>query len=181
MGKGRRLRHDPNAVCGYFVSLPRLQRFSRSNDRTRLFMRFAIIDSFVGKVLKACSLPQENFRMTTMALAVLSTAACLMPTLLHAENLPCSGRKAGIAMCRGDLFVCNDGSISASKKSCSRFMGGTGGRPDGPAFNLTPPMAPSLAPSSEGSCSCRSGSFCVGPRGGRFCLTDSGTKSYLRR
>ncbi|KAA3512715.1 hypothetical protein DXT89_16280 [Agrobacterium vitis] len=120
-----------------------------------------------------------------MRLAVFSAVVCVMPTFLHAENLPCSGRKAGIAMCRGDLFVCNDGSISASKKSCSRFMEGTEGRTDGPAFNLTPPMAPFLAPSSapssEESCSCRSGSFCVGPRGGRFCLTDNGTKSYMRR
>lgn len=154
LGRGweRRWRRDLNAVYGYSGTAPR-RRCSRPIDRTGLFMRSAVF----------------------------SVAVCVMPTLLHAENLPCSGRKAGIAMCRGDLFVCNDGSISASKKSCSRFMGGAEGRTDGPAFNLTSPVDPSLAPASEGSCSCRSGSFCVGPRGGRFCLTDSGTKSYLRR
>ncbi len=30
-----------------------------------------------------------------------------------AANTPCSGRKGGIAGCDGDVFLCNDGSISA--------------------------------------------------------------------
>lgn len=33
---------------------------------------------------------------------------------------PCSGKKGGISHCQGSKFVCNDGSISASKKVCSR-------------------------------------------------------------
>ncbi|WP_335876881.1 hypothetical protein [Acinetobacter baumannii] len=33
---------------------------------------------------------------------------------------PCSGKKGGISHCDGGKFVCNDGSISASKKICSR-------------------------------------------------------------
>ncbi|HEM7454865.1 MULTISPECIES: hypothetical protein [Acinetobacter] len=33
---------------------------------------------------------------------------------------PCSGKKGGISHCNGSKFVCNDGSISASKKICSR-------------------------------------------------------------
>ncbi|AEP06802.1 hypothetical protein ACXLRP_003723 [Acinetobacter baumannii] len=33
---------------------------------------------------------------------------------------PCSGKKGGISHCDGSKFVCNDGSISASKKICSR-------------------------------------------------------------
>lgn len=52
---------------------------------------------------------------------------------------PCSGRKGGIAGCRGSKFLCNDGTLSASKRSCSRgdasvdddappVSGGTGGR-----------------------------------------------------
>lgn len=32
---------------------------------------------------------------------------------------PCSGKKGGISHCQGKKFVCNDGSISASKKICS--------------------------------------------------------------
>lgn len=31
---------------------------------------------------------------------------------------PCSGKKGGISHCQGTKFVCNDGSISASKKIC---------------------------------------------------------------
>ncbi|EPK3217151.1 hypothetical protein JIN58_003455 [Acinetobacter baumannii] len=33
---------------------------------------------------------------------------------------PCSGKKGGISHCDGSKFVCNGGSISASKKICSR-------------------------------------------------------------
>ncbi|MDC4658021.1 hypothetical protein OHV69_05965 [Acinetobacter baumannii] len=33
---------------------------------------------------------------------------------------PCSGKKSGVSHCDGSKFVCNDGSISASKKICSR-------------------------------------------------------------
>lgn len=32
---------------------------------------------------------------------------------------PCSGKKGGISHCSGGKFVCNDGSISGSKKICS--------------------------------------------------------------
>ena len=33
---------------------------------------------------------------------------------------PCSGKKGGISHCQGSQFVCNDGSISKSKKICRR-------------------------------------------------------------
>ncbi|MBW3030996.1 hypothetical protein JGX51_19980 [Acinetobacter baumannii] len=33
---------------------------------------------------------------------------------------PCSGKKGGVSHCDGSKFVCNDGSISASKKICSK-------------------------------------------------------------
>ncbi len=33
-----------------------------------------------------------------------------------AANYPCSGSKGGISHCNGATFVCNDGSISGSKK-----------------------------------------------------------------
>ncbi|MGM7368481.1 hypothetical protein GNY86_20310 [Acinetobacter baumannii] len=33
---------------------------------------------------------------------------------------PCSGKKGGVSHCDGSKFVFNDGSISASKKICSR-------------------------------------------------------------
>ncbi|MCG6576710.1 hypothetical protein EGM97_18610 [Pseudomonas sp. AF32] len=86
-----------------------------------------------------------------------------------AANQPCSGRKGGIAGCDGDTFLCNDGSISASKKSCSATLG---------LRNEAPPQ--SLLKSSEG-CQCGSGNYCVGPRGGVYCLTPGGSKSYKRK
>ncbi|VVN10138.1 hypothetical protein PS858_00719 [Pseudomonas fluorescens] len=86
-----------------------------------------------------------------------------------AGNTPCSGKKGGIDRCDGDLFVCNDGSISASKKSCSaRYGESSQARPQ------------TLLQSADG-CACGSGSFCTGPRGGVYCLTPSGNKSYKRK
>ena len=36
-------------------------------------------------------------------------------------NKPCSGKKGGIAKCTSDgKFMCKDGTISKSKKSCTR-------------------------------------------------------------
>ncbi|QBF27379.1 hypothetical protein EXN22_17415 [Pseudomonas tructae] len=95
---------------------------------------------------------------------VLATSSAL------AANKPCSGRKGGIAGCDGDLFLCNDGSISASKKSCSASMYGRAAQP----------AVQPLRGASEG-CGCGSGNFCTGPRGGVYCLTPSGKKSYRRR
>lgn len=86
-----------------------------------------------------------------------------------AGNTPCSGKKGGIDRCDGELFLCNDGSISASKKSCSSIYGGNSqARPQ------------TLLQSADG-CTCGTGSFCTGPRGGVYCLTPSGNKSYKRK
>ncbi len=98
--------------------------------------------------------------------------------ILHAAaafgaNTPCSGSKGGIAGCRGETFICNDGSVSGSKKSCSAYMGGAMGLLGGGSSNMTRAV--------DGQCSCRSGSYCTGPKGGRFCTTDSGGKSYLKK
>ncbi|MDH0732718.1 hypothetical protein N5F23_19750 [Pseudomonas sichuanensis] len=94
-------------------------------------------------------------------------ALCLAAPVANAGNTPCSGRKGGIAGCDGSTFLCNDGSISASKKNCSARYGGR----------------PSIQPlrASDDGCACGSGSYCTGPRGGVYCLTPSGNKSYKRR
>ncbi|MGE8706190.1 MAG: hypothetical protein ACN6O5_26185 [Achromobacter sp.] len=42
-------------------------------------------------------------------------------------------------------------------------------------------MSKTPAASSTGSCNCRDGQYCTGPRGGTFCYSDSGKKSYLRK
>ncbi|MDD0977128.1 hypothetical protein [Pseudomonas fontis] len=86
-----------------------------------------------------------------------------------AGNTPCSGSKGGIARCDGDLFLCNDGSISGSKKSCSAQSAGS---------NARPALQP-LQGRADG-CACGTGAFCTGPRGGVYCLTPSGNKSYRR-
>ncbi|QCT89692.1 hypothetical protein [Escherichia sp. E4742] len=44
----------------------------------------------------------------------------LMSFYVDAGRKPCAGAKGGISHCTaGGKFVCNDGSISASKKTCT--------------------------------------------------------------
>lgn len=91
---------------------------------------------------------------------------CLLSSEALAQGRkPCSGSKGGISHCEGAIFVCNDGSVSKSKRNCSGESRGSG-------FS---------AATDTQDCSCRSGKYCTGPRGGRYCLTDSGSKSYLRK
>lgn len=89
--------------------------------------------------------------------------------LSHAANYPCSGKKGGVARCDGPVFVCNDGSISGSKRNCSAERSGGRSAPLRSAGNV----------SSE--CPCGSGKLCTGPRGGQYCLTASGNKSYRKK
>lgn len=98
-------------------------------------------------------------------------AGCLLACLpALAANTPCSGRKGGVSHCDGETFVCNDGSISASKKICSAT-----GR------SAKPASAPLAVTSDASGCACRSGNYCTGPRGGQYCFSDSGAKNYRRR
>jgi hypothetical protein len=103
-------------------------------------------------------------------LQLLLAAAALTWSGVSAANYPCSGGKGGVARCNGALFICNDGSISGSKKNCSAEHGA-------PALNL---IAPQRAAAGS-DCSCRSNNICTGPRGGQYCLSDTGAKSYVRR
>lgn len=89
-----------------------------------------------------------------------------------AANTPCSGKKGGIERCQGETFICRDGSVSASKKSCMATMGRLG---------VMGSQATEMAPTSSKVCSCRGGTYCTGPRGGQYCLRDDGKKSYLRK
>ncbi|MGV8676932.1 YdcA family protein [Pseudomonas aeruginosa] len=102
---------------------------------------------------------------------VIAVALCLSSLEAVAANTPCSGRKGGVASCDGDLFLCNDGSISGSKKSCSAYMGSDG----------APPARAQKILDDTGECACGTSTFCTGPRGGVYCLTSTGNKSYVRR
>lgn len=108
--------------------------------------------------------------MRGFLLAAATIAALMAPGLSDAANTPCSGKKGGVSHCQGRTFICNDGSVSASKKNCAAEMGAAG-------LLSTPEMAPVIGD----ECSCRSGRFCIGPRGGHYCLQDNGRKSYLKK
>ena len=55
-------------------------------------------------------------RKLTRAIALVSAMA---PSLACAANTPCSGKKGGVAGCQNGAFLCQDGSISASKQVCT--------------------------------------------------------------
>ncbi len=101
---------------------------------------------------------------------VLMLAAMLFSTAALAANYPCSGKKGGVERCVGEQFLCRDGSISASKRICTQADTGAS------SLASKPPPA-----STNGACNCRDGQYCTGPRGGTFCYSDSGKKSYLRK
>ena len=105
-------------------------------------------------------------------LAIVTALLIVAPLCAHGANTPCSGRKGGVARCQGETFICRDGSVSASQKSCSAATDGVG--------LLSSPQQ-QMTPALSADCACRSGQFCIGPRGGRYCLSDSGKKSYLKK
>lgn len=96
-------------------------------------------------------------------------AVLLLATLpvAQAANYPCSGKKGGVSHCEGATFVCNDGTASRSKRNCSAERN----RTDGSA-------QPQGLLNSNSECPCNSGKLCAGPRGGKYCITSSGSKSY---
>lgn len=67
-------------------------------------------------------LPLRKVWISPLGLAVLLLLA-LIGVAAQAANTPCSGNKGGISGCDGELFLCNDGSISGSKKNCSAYFG----------------------------------------------------------
>jgi len=80
-------------------------------------------------------------------------------------------RKAVISHCEGDVFVCKDGSASASKRSCPAYLGGSS--------RVAP--SPKESAGSSAGCSCSNKSYYTGPRGGRYCITSTGSKRYVRK
>lgn len=103
-------------------------------------------------------------------------AAVLLSTLIAfalndsatAANKPCSGKKGGVASCDGELWVCRDGSISGSKRNCSAEHGSA-------SHQLR------AVGNTQSECPCGSGALCTGPRGGQYCITSGGNKSYKRK
>jgi len=96
--------------------------------------------------------------------------AMLLVTLMalashgQAANTPCSGSKGGISHCEGATFVCNDGTASGSRRDCRSYFGGSSQQ--------------TIQPATGSACPCSGNQLCTGPRGGRYCLTSGGNKSY---
>src|SRR5690606_36244717 len=112
--------------------------------------------------------------VAAMGNAMLRAALLALMSLLlrganaQAQNKPCSGKKGGISHYDVEVFVCNEGLASGSKRSCQAYMGGA------PQRAVPAPKAPT----SNAACSCAANSYCKGPRGGRYCVTSTGSKRY---
>ena len=128
-------------------------------------------------MLQLCIVDKGAFSKVLRLCVSVALLAMIGARPAFAANTPCSGHKGGISHCQGSTFICNDGSVSASKKNCSAEMGGAPNQPLG----LISGGSAEMAPASEGECGCRSGHFCTGPRGGHYCINDSGQKSYLKK
>lgn len=76
----------------------------------------------------------------THALTLIFAAALLLPIASNAANLPCSGKKGGIAHCEGAQFVCNDGTISQSKRNCTAESGNTNTAPSPATHEAVQPI-----------------------------------------
>lgn len=59
--------------------------------------------------------------MKKIAIVLLAIFSISLASPAFARNYPCSGKKGGVSHCTADgKFMCNDGTISKSKKVCSR-------------------------------------------------------------
>lgn len=57
------------------------------------------------------------FRFLSMKYILFTFLILTFP--VHAQNTPCSGKKGGVKQCTADgKFMCNNGTVSASKKKC---------------------------------------------------------------
>lgn len=54
----------------------------------------------------------------TVAVWLFSIVMCVLSGSALAQRAPCSGSHGGVVRCEGESFVCADGVISQSKKSC---------------------------------------------------------------
>lgn len=69
---------------------------------------------------KMPSLFREDHYMKKLAFTILSFSLLVAPALAERGNKPCSGKKGGVSHCANGKFVCHNGSISKSKKVCSK-------------------------------------------------------------
>ena len=81
-------------------------------------------------------------RNAALAFTLVMLPCLAMPPAM-ARNYPCSGAKGGISHCQGETFICNDGSVSGSKKHCSATHG-SGNTAAARLFSNNRNMAPSV-------------------------------------
>lgn len=94
-------------------------------------MSFGFTETLSNSSLEhICRAEQLEWGMSFKIIA-LSLSIAMIATSAMSANTPCSGSKGGISHCKDHLFMCNDGGVSQSKKSCdgSVYGGGKGSKP----------------------------------------------------
>lgn len=67
--------------------------------------------------------PQRHLILTVL---VLFFTVLLLSSAAHANGRqPCDRGAGGISHCMGDKFICNDGRVSGSKRTCNPAVHGT--------------------------------------------------------
>ena len=59
--------------------------------------------------------------MKKSLIALIGIVMAVVSTQSFATNYPCSGKKGGVSHCENGKFICKDGSVSKSKKSCTTY------------------------------------------------------------
>ena len=127
--------------------------------------------------------------MKALGLFLFASVLAIFGTqMAFATNTPCSGHKGGISRCQGSTFICNDGSVSASKKNCAAYMSGSSDQPlgliDGGSGEMSPAARESAAAGVDFSASARAAATTAQPIAGEraICGTSDafGAKGSLR-
>lgn len=113
------------------------------------------------------------FGIAVLPLCLLNAAAAQDYDYTEYGNYPCSQSKGETAYCQADVFVCNNGSISASVKDCRNDYKKTEHDRSLDKQAAFQPAAPGAA------CICRKGLYCLSKKGKASCLDDNGIKSAL--
>lgn len=77
------------------------------------------------QIMDAIGRRQQTTVINESRAAIMLFLCLFAANTVSAANKPCSQSKGGIKYCEGEKFICNDGSVSASKQKCSVAKFGT--------------------------------------------------------
>ena len=73
---------------------------------------------FCGKLPVKFGITRQISAMKKLLPILVLLLAVIFPDSSFARNTPCSGKKGGVSHCTNGKFVCNNGTVSLSKRIC---------------------------------------------------------------